>query len=321
MNAMAEGKWIEGLTATMPVSAAAHKVLSIRLAVVRHYLPLAAERPEDDIEHVHQLRVSTRRAGAALRVFRDVLPNRPRRRVRRLLRRLRRAAGQARDWDVFLLNLPQARALQTAASRPAADFLLGYGLGQRHAAQLLLVQAAEQEGADLNTAADELLEALEQPRDNDDPPLRSFALEQFHPLFTDFHQGVLADPAQPAELHQLRISGKRLRYALEIFIPCFPEWFQQQLYPAVEELQELLGTLQDAVVGSERLKDLAAHLRRHFPHYWPRLRPGLDGRIRSLRAQIPALRKAFQKWRSRWLDLAEQVHEVLPALTASAARS
>jgi CHAD domain-containing protein len=318
---MAEGKWIEGLTATMPVSAAAHKVLSIRLAVVRHYLPLAVERAEDDIEHVHQLRVSTRRAGAALRVFREVLPNRPRRRVRRLLRRLRRAAGQARDWDVFLLNLPQARALQTAAGRPAADFLLGYGLGQRHAAQLLLVQAAEQDGANLHAAADELLEALEQPRDNDDPPLRSFALAQFHPLFTDFHQGVLADPDQPAELHQLRISGKRLRYALEIFIPCFPEWFQQQLYPAVEELQELLGTLQDTVVGSDRLKDLAASLRRHFPQQWPRLRPGLDGRIRSLRAQIPTLRKAFQKWRSRWLDLAEQVHQVLPDLTASAAHS
>jgi CHAD domain-containing protein len=318
---MAEGKWIEGLTATMPVTAAAHKVLSIRLAVVRHYLPLAVERAEEDIEHVHQLRVSTRRAGAALRVFREVLPNRSRRRLRRLLRRLRRAAGQARDWDVFLLNLPQARALQTAAGRPAADFLLGYGLGQRHAAQLLLVQAAEQNGADLHAAADELLEALEQPRDNDDPPLRSFALAQFHPLFTDFHQGVLADPDQPAELHQLRISGKRLRYALEIFIPCFPEWFQQQLYPAVEELQELLGTLQDAVVGSERLKDLAASLRRHFPQHWPRLRPGLDGRIRSLRAQIPALRKAFQKWRSRWLDLAEQVHQVLPDLTASAAHS
>jgi CHAD domain-containing protein len=318
---MAEGKWIEGLTATMPVTAAAHKVLSIRLAVVRHYLPLAVERAEEDIEHVHQLRVGTRRAGAALRVFREVLPNRSRRRVRRLLRRLRRAAGQARDWDVFLLNLPQARALQTAAGRPAADFLLGYGLGQRHAAQLLLVQAAEQNGADLHAAADELLEALEQPRDNDDPPLRSFALAQFHPLFTDFHQGVLADPDQPAELHQLRISGKRLRYALEIFIPCFPEWFQQQLYPAVEELQELLGTLQDAVVGSDRLKDLAASLRRHFPQHWPRLRPGLDGRIRSLRAQIPALRKAFQKWRSRWLDLAEQVHQVLPDLTASAAHS
>jgi len=318
---MAEGKWIEGLTATMPVTAAAHKVLSIRLAVVRHYLPLAVERAEEDIEHVHQLRVGTRRAGAALRVFREVLPNRSRRRVRRLLRRLRRAAGQARDWDVFLLNLPQARALQTAAGRPAADFLLGYGLGQRHAAQLLLVQAAEQNGADLHAAADELLEALEQPRDNDDPPLRSFALAQFHPLFTDFHQGVLADPDQPAELHQLRISGKRLRYALEIFIPCFPEWFQQQLYPAVEELQELLGTLQDAVVGSDRLKDLAASLRRHFPQHWPRLRPGLDGRIRSLRAQIPTLRKAFQKWRSRWLDLAEQVHQVLPDLTASAAHS
>jgi CHAD domain-containing protein len=318
---MAEGKWIEGLTAAMPVSEAAHKVLSIRLAVVQHYLPLAVERAEEDIEHVHQLRVSTRRAGAALRVFREVLPNRLRRRVRRYLRRLRRAAGLARDWDVFLLSLPQARPLHTPAGRPAGDFLLGYGLGQRQAAQLLLVQTAAEDGPALTTAANELLETLEETRDDRDPPLRTFALNQFHPLFTQFHQSVLADPTQPAELHQLRISGKRLRYALEIFIPCFPEWFQKQLYPALEQLQELLGALQDAAVGTERLKELAAHLRRHYPQPWSRLQAGLDGRIKSLRAQIPTLRKAFQKWRTHWLTLAEEIHQVLPTLGTVAART
>jgi len=318
---MAEGKWIEGLTPTMPVMEAAHKVLSIRLAVVQHYLPLAVERAEEDIEYVHQLRVSTRRAGAALRVFRAVLPNRLRRRVRRLLRRLRRAAGLARDWDVFLLSLPEARPLHTPSGRPAADFLLGYGLGQRQAAQLQLSQTAGEDGPALTDTATELLEALEDSRDDRGLPLRTFALQQFHPLFTQFHQSVLADPNQPAELHQVRICGKRLRYALEIFIPCFPEWFQRSLYPALEQLQEVLGALQDAAVGADRLKELAKYLRRHYPQPWSRLQPGLDGRIKSLRAQIPALRKTFQKWRTHWLTLAEEIHQVLPGLTSAAART
>jgi integrase/recombinase XerD len=63
---MADGKWIPGLTAEMPVAEAARAVLAARFEVVRHCLPLAVEKPYEDVEHVHQLRVGTRRAGAAL---------------------------------------------------------------------------------------------------------------------------------------------------------------------------------------------------------------------------------------------------------------
>src|SRR2546426_11365277 len=66
---MAEGKWISGLTPTMPVADAARLVLQVRLEVVRDSLPPALHRAEKDSEYVHQLRVGTRRAGAALGVF------------------------------------------------------------------------------------------------------------------------------------------------------------------------------------------------------------------------------------------------------------
>ena len=59
---MADGKWIAGLTPGMPIADAAKAVLTARFAVVRHYLPLAAEKPQEDVEYVHQLRVGTRRA-------------------------------------------------------------------------------------------------------------------------------------------------------------------------------------------------------------------------------------------------------------------
>ena len=49
----------------------------------------------------HQLRVATRRAGAALEIFRDCLPEKDYQTARKQLRRLRRAAGAARDWDVL----------------------------------------------------------------------------------------------------------------------------------------------------------------------------------------------------------------------------
>ena len=43
------------------------RMLRYRLRGVLHYLPLAAEHPEEDIEHVHQLRVSSRRGSIVLR--------------------------------------------------------------------------------------------------------------------------------------------------------------------------------------------------------------------------------------------------------------
>src|SRR5262245_13261360 len=122
LKVMADGKWITGLTPSTSVMDAAKAVLSMRFAVVRHYLPLAAEKAHEDVEHVHQLRVGTRRAAAALRMFADAFPRKHLKPTRQTLRTIRRAAGDARDWDVFLLGLPTAKPLETATAKPALDF-------------------------------------------------------------------------------------------------------------------------------------------------------------------------------------------------------
>src|SRR5262245_26254841 len=101
---MADGKWIEGLTPTMTLAEAAHLVLNARLSVVRTTLPAAVERYGEDFEHVHQLRVATRRAGAAIKLLGDCLPGKVKQAVKKSLRSLRKAAGEARDWDVFILG-------------------------------------------------------------------------------------------------------------------------------------------------------------------------------------------------------------------------
>src|SRR5262249_55244587 len=107
---MADGKWIDGLSPATPIADAAKAVLVARFGVVKHFLPLAAERPNEDVEYVHQLRVGTRRAAAALRVFEDALPRKLLKATKRTLRRIRRAAGDARDWDVFIQTLPTEKA-------------------------------------------------------------------------------------------------------------------------------------------------------------------------------------------------------------------
>ena len=57
---------------------------------------------------------------AALSIFALCLPSKVYKRARKQLRRLRRAAGEARDWDVFLMELRE-REQQEAAARQRAE--------------------------------------------------------------------------------------------------------------------------------------------------------------------------------------------------------
>jgi CHAD domain-containing protein len=303
---MADGKWIAGLTPGMPVADAARVALAARFAVVRHFLPLAAEKPHEDIEHVHQLRVGTRRATAALRVFADALPRKLLKATRRTLRRIRRAAGDARDWDVFIVSLPAAKALSTKAAQPALDFLLGYAFGQRDAAQARLADAACEAGPLFAEQSEELPARAHEPRPEEGAQPANFgelAAAQFGVLFREFTSDVEANPKEPAALHALRITGKRLRYALEIFADCFLPAMKEAIYPRVEAVQELLGDVQDAAVGAERLAQIRATVEAVAPKELARVRKGIDALAKTLRARVPAGRKAFATWRAEWLEL------------------
>src|SRR4051812_8668759 len=99
------GKWIEGIDAAAPVEEAARKSLEPRLSAVAGSLPLAAHLAEHDVEYVHRLRVATRRAGAALKLYEELLPRRPARWMKKRLRKIRQAAGDARDLDVLAYRL------------------------------------------------------------------------------------------------------------------------------------------------------------------------------------------------------------------------
>ncbi len=79
--------------------------LDSRLQSVMHYVPLAAKHPEQDVEYVHQMRVWARRASAALSLYEVLLPKRRRKWINAQLKRIRRAANDARDDDVFAQRL------------------------------------------------------------------------------------------------------------------------------------------------------------------------------------------------------------------------
>ena len=97
-----KSKWVEVKSPQEPVADVAGRALRDRLQLVWRYLHRASQGASTDTENVHQLRVSTRRTVAAIEIFANLLPRRRKHWMAKQVKRIRRAAGTARDLDVML---------------------------------------------------------------------------------------------------------------------------------------------------------------------------------------------------------------------------
>jgi CHAD domain-containing protein len=297
---MADGKWISELTADTPLADAARRVLTVRLDVVHHYLPLAVRESAKDSEYVHQLRVGTRRAGAALTIFRESLPNKEYRRARKELKKIRRAAGQARDWDVFILALAEKQRQAPPSHRRGLDFLVGFAQAQRNLAQVHLEETGPDYPFYLERLQADTIASISTPDNGKVHSLRQLARPMLAGLFAELDESVAQDLSDYAHLHRVRIIGKRLRYAMEVFAACFDPTFKDQLYPAVEEMQEVLGYANDSHVAVQRLTALRDNLRESWPTQWKRFRPGVESLLQFHQRRLPQERKRFLTWWKNW---------------------
>jgi CHAD domain-containing protein len=298
---MAAGKWITDLHGKTPLAAAARRVLTVRLQVVHEQLPLALHHWKDDAEHIHQLRVGTRRAGAALHICSLCLPKKTFKKMRKRLRKLRRAAGAARDWDVFGATLVERELHVTTAQRPGLDFLLGYSQGQRLAAQAALEEAASGAPFDFEQLVADTLAAVHQPDAGQSAQvLRELARPWLSNMLCELHAAASDNLEQYEHLHRVRILGKRLRYGMEVFASCFPDEFKHHYYPMIEDMQEILGRANDSHVAGPRLAHLRELLRVTQPAMWKRFRAGIEGLLRYHQRRLPEQQRLFLKWWGQW---------------------
>lgn len=237
------GKWIDGLGPEMPIADAARRVLAIRLQAIEGLLPLASRAADDDIEHVHQLRVTTRRAEAALRAFEEVLRPKRSRRTRKALRRIRRAAGAARASDVHLIELNALRKAASSARRQTLTALVRWTKRRRVEAQTD-VDAAFRRYADgrLERRRERLLQGID--GEGAAAPMGDLARRSLAQTLTSVEEAIATDLLELQHLHELRLRSKQLRYGLEIFAPCLGPEFKPA-YAAVARLQEALGRIND----------------------------------------------------------------------------
>jgi CHAD domain-containing protein len=223
------------------------------LAAVANALPLAAHLADHDVEHVHRLRVASRRAIAALKLYRDWLPRKPARWLKKRLNKVRRAAGEARDFDVLSSRLERnyGRRAQPVV-RLAAD--------RRADVQAAILKAAEfcrYDDRFIRKTAKLLAGVKWQQKDQSPARFRDWATQQLDAAAASFFSAMPTDASDKAALHQFRIRGKELRYTTELLMSAFGPELRNCQYPIVEELQERLGRVQDHVTAIGHLCEWA----------------------------------------------------------------
>lgn len=213
-------------------------------------------RTANDIEYVHRMRVASRRVRNALALFGEDLPRKHYDNWRDEIRRITRALGAARDTDVQIAWLQDfLTRLSDEAQRVGIERLLLRLRQQRARAQNKVGKALDRVEDkrildDMSETLHELLvyarvyEVESLPTDlyrraNEAIRLRLEELLTYEPH--------IAYPERTAELHQMRIAAKHLRYTLEVFNPLYEKALRKPI-KIVKEIQELLGEVHDCDV-------------------------------------------------------------------------
>ncbi|MDX2039876.1 MAG: CHAD domain-containing protein [Acidobacteriota bacterium] len=124
-------------------------------------------------------------------------------------------------------------------------------------------------------------------------------LEEFYSHWTDLHQ-----TPSPEQLHNLRISGKRLRYSAEQLRELFPDRLAL-LIELLKRGQDLLGEIQDCVTQRAVIETELTRLRQQKP----------------LRSDSSALKKLLNDYDQRQSMLFSQFREIWMGLAAPKFRS
>lgn len=204
-----------------------------------------------DPEGVHKMRVASRRLRSAVSDFKPYLrhgtlpPER--------LKMIAAALGAVRDEDVSLLaleRLEQKVDEKVAAGIEAvAKARRGHRLKERKALQRAIGNTAIVE------FTQDFLEGLEAATQssqiNSEPArknhtFRQIGVEVISARLKGLSEGsaCIYDPTRMKELHRLRILAKRLRYAVELFSPCWKDEFKT-IAKEVAQVQTSLGGLHD----------------------------------------------------------------------------
>ena len=266
-----------------PVQQVAVATLQKRLEVVRESLKLAARHADEDPEFVHDLRVSTRRAMAALRLYAPLLRKQPRGWFLKTLKRIRRSAGAARDLDVLLMTYGKAVKSNEQTFRDQLQ-------KRRRKAQAPIRRLhRELRGKDWNRRCQALRRGCKR-KGVGQMEFAEFASDQLDRHSRRFLRDTTSCTQDLKSLHAVRIRVKELRYVMELLAPAFPKSARRRLYRSIGEIQEQLGTINDHAVAIRSFRRWAKDANRAGRKHLSALR----------RKEKDELDRSLRKFQRRW---------------------
>ncbi len=249
------------LSPDMPAAEATKLLLKTILSGITTNQPYIAQ--DIDTEFLHDFRVSVRRTRAALSQIKAVFPVDDVAAFKRDFSFLGKLTNTLRDLDVYLLAADSYRKMLPPHMHPAIEPLFDHLRAQRADALAMVVttlngerypQIIERWEAFLNapidpTPANALL------------PVETLAKTRIYRQYrkiVKMGNHLLKHP-NDAELHELRLVAKKLRYLLEFFASLFPPKDMKRLIKQLKILQDNLGEFNDVCVQEEFLFNTALH--------------------------------------------------------------
>lgn len=251
----------------------------------------------DDIENVHQMRVSIRRLRSALRVFSPLLKIAE---SKKNLKQLADALGDARDLDVAIESLENLRKkTKNKAARKVIEAKLEKRLDKRENFQTVLNEMLEISAVKTlrQRFYGEIEKVLKDNQNAEAVTVEEFGCEAISKTLDEFCElsKSLYTPFDRENLHKLRISAKRLRYTIELFTLCSGG----RILPFAEqfaEMQTFLGELHDRDIWIEHLsRKLTEETgRKQRGDFWL-LSKFIDERTKNYRAAL----LLWSKWKKK----------------------
>ena len=274
-----------------------------------------------NIEDIHDLRVSSRRIRTVLNIFSEYLPNKKFKSWEKEIRTITKSFGSVRDLDVQIdlinevyestednkirsglrrirMRLKQKRKQKQASTRKITELILD---------STAIIEMNTWAESALENSGGETFFSSE---------LYRLGYKKVQNRLDEFifFEVFIFDPVRIEELHQMRISAKQLRYALEVFSDLYEHETDSALEIA-QQAQEYLGNIHDSDVWINFLPNfMDKEMKRIKDFYgysspYNRIKPGIEYLIKNRQRERTRLYKAFLKnwkaWKFKetWLNL------------------
>lgn len=248
---MAKGWQIEGLKPELPLCESARLIITTKFREAFSYQNLV--HTSEDIEVIHDMRVSLRRLWAAMTSFTHYFDhNKKFSCLSKNTRKLARKLGSVRDLDVLIEMLEkQVEIFEHSHSITLAiNYIISNSKTKRLQYRTKLFDCMRKlTQKEFERKFFKFFDTVDLSRYKINPKEYSIFLKSVK----NFYQHDPKGDFESEVLHEFRIAAKKLRYSLEFFEMCFNLSLSEQL-KTLKQIQELLGDLHDCDVMVELLK-------------------------------------------------------------------